>query len=76
MKKNYDLDVFCLMDHNTKQVWVYSNKEDVYIDPPKEVLDNMKYHYPDSDEACEELEEICESRPDWLYDKKFWYNDI
>ena len=61
-----------VMGFNTKQLWVYDNWEDVYIDPPKEVLDSL----PQDDEAAErELTRIAnEEKPSWLQDFDYWYS--
>jgi hypothetical protein len=59
---------------NTKQLWVYDEKEDVYIDPPAEILDELDKL--DFDEAEERLTQIANAdpTPDWLFDKDYWYD--
>ena len=75
-KSNYPrYDV--LLGFNTKQLWVYDNEEDVYIDPPAEVLDNLPaWNMVDgSEEAEAELYRIVnEEKPDWLFDEDYWYD--
>ena len=73
-KLGEDLEISAMIGFNTKQPWIYSDKYDVYIDPPAEVLNNMKHDHHDSDACCEELEKICESKPDWLYETDHWYD--
>ena len=66
-----------LLGFNTKQLWVYDNEEDVYIDPPAEVLDSLpEWNLVDgSEEAEAELYRIVnEEKPDWLFDKDYWYD--
>lgn len=66
-----------LLGFNTKQLWIYDEVEDVYIDPPTEVLNALpKWNLVDGSEAAEaELERIAnEEQPDWLFDKDYWYD--
>lgn len=66
-----------VMGFNTKQLWVYDNWEDVYIDPPKEVLDSLPPYstYSGSEDAERELARIAnEETPSWLQDISYWYN--
>lgn len=61
---------------NAKQLWVYDNWEDVYIDPPKAVLEALPPHNSQIgwDEAERELDRIAnEEDPDWLQDTDHWY---
>lgn len=63
-----------VLGFNTKQLWVYDEKEDVYIDPPAEILDELdKLGF---DEAEEQLTQIANAdpTPDWLFDKDYWYD--
>ena len=60
-----------LLGFNTKQLWVYDEENDVYIDPPAEVLDALP---EDQEEAEKELARIAnEENPDWLLDEDYWY---
>ena len=56
-----------LLGPNTNQLWVYDEEENVYIDPPADVLDEV-----DGDE--EVLMEIVDEEPDWLFDEDYWYD--
>lgn len=63
-----------VLGFNTKQLWVYDEKEDVYIDPPAELLNELdKLGF---DEAEEQLTQIANAAPtpDWLFDKDYWYD--
>lgn len=56
-----------LKGYNTKQLWVYDEIEDIYIDPPIEVLDLSE----------EELDEVVNNdKPSWLYNGYYQYKDI
>lgn len=61
---------------NTKQVWVYDNEHDTYIDPPKAVLDEIeaKTEHWDFDTQESLLNEILETNPDWLQDEEYTYD--
>ena len=61
---------------NTKQVWVYDNEHDVYIDPPKSVVDEVeeKAGWRNFDEQERLLDEIIETDPDWLQDEFYTYD--
>ena len=52
-----------LLGFNTKQLWIYDSKNDTYIDPPTEVLNEVK-----DDEG--KLMEIANAipEPEWLHD--------
>lgn len=64
-----------LIGFNSKQPWVYDEKEDVYIDPPTIVLEQLTDWRDDCDKAIGELEDIANiERPDWLNDKEYWYD--
>lgn len=59
---------------NSKQWWVYASDRDVYVDPPKVVLDELKgYEYPDGQEK--RLDEIIAEDPDWLQDIDYWIGE-
>ena len=69
----YDFSV--LTGFNTKQLWVYESKHDVYIDPPKSILDELETKYGRCNSVAEdELMEIVKQNPDWLYETDYWYN--
>lgn len=65
---------------NTKQLWVYDNEEDAYIDPPTDVLDTVMSALgpnKDWDKARDRLLDIiADEDPDWLRDEDYWYEDI
>ena len=56
---------------NSKQVWVYDEEHDTYIDPPKDVLDEIeaKAGCANWDEQESLMEEIIRQNPDWLQDE-------
>lgn len=68
---------------NSKQLWLYDNINDTYIDPPKAVLEELDAirfaggtETSESLEAAEaKLEEIARGNPDWLHDG-YEYIDI
>lgn len=63
-----------VLGFNTKQLWVYDEIVDVYIDPPAELLNDLdKLGF---DEAEERLTQIANAdpTPEWLFDKEFWYD--
>lgn len=61
-----------LLGFNTKQLWLYDEEDDVYIDPPAEVLDNLP---EDTDAAQTELARIAnKENPDWLFDEDHRYD--
>ena len=56
---------------NTKQWLIYDEDQDIYLDPPSEVLDKLKEDYPNDMEAQENaLYKIIEEFPSWLYEYK------
>ena len=60
---------------NTKQWWVYSNSDDVYIDPPTEFLEKM----PSIEEGLtSEVEnlfyKLLRDDHDWLFDEDYRYD--
>ncbi len=70
---------------NTKQWWIYDSEEDVYIDPPLEVLDEVakinenveKLTADDIEKERDYLESLCnDKQPDWLSETDFWYPDV
>ena len=62
---------------NTKQLWVYDNDRDCFIDPPADILNELykKYILRDIDMEMSALEEIIDNDPDWLYDEDYCYYD-
>lgn len=75
MKINYE-KCMAVTGFNTKQVWVYDNEHDIYIDVPKEVLDDIdsKTERRDWDAKESLLEEVIATNPDWLQDEDYFYN--
>lgn len=72
-------DLMPVYGPNSKQWYIYNEKNDVYIDPPSKVLEEVNNFSNDIDEQEEYLETIIASLPDWLYDEEYWYgenNDI
>lgn len=61
---------------NSKQVWVYDNEHDVYIDPPKSVLDEIESEagYWNFDEQERLMEEVIKTNPNWLQDEAYTYD--
>ena len=64
-------DFEVVLGPNSKQWWVYSNRFDVWIDPPKEVLSKLS---KDQDEAEKELYALVKTLPNWLFDIYYWYD--
>ncbi len=66
---------------NTKQLWVYDNEQDAFIDPPKEVLDEIEKKFDLNTqnglfEAENYLDNICNNEePDWLEDEDYTYDE-
>ena len=71
----YDNRLEAMIGFNTKQLWIYDDVRDVFIDPPAEVLDSLPDWREDSEKAEEALLEICKSEPEWLFDREYWYDD-
>lgn len=63
-----------MLGFNTKQWWVYDNTNDVFIDPPTEVLKQVKEYSDDQDEQEQYLWDLVQKDPDWLYDVDYWYD--
>ena len=75
---------------NSKQWWVYDECEDVYIDPPKVVLDRMydlsmmiftmgtglSFHEIEQVLLAEEILKVMRSKDSWLEDKEYWYKEL
>lgn len=61
---------------NTKQLWVYDEANDTYIDPPKEVLDEIDARFDQHDWDGKEaaLQEIVDTDPNWLRDAAYTYD--
>ena len=61
---------------NSKQLWVYDEENDMYIDPPAEVLDEIDSQTEPRDWEAKEvlLDEILETNPDWLQDEEYTYS--
>lgn len=67
-----DLRFDVVKGFNTKQLWVYENENNVFIDPPKEVLDEIDKL--EEEEQEDKLFEIVKTNPSWLYDFDYWYS--
>lgn len=83
MKKRY-IRYMALLGMNTKQLWLYDEENDVYIDPPSSVLAELdKILYVEGvqtaesiDAAQKRLEEIANvERPAWLHDGNEYSGD-
>ena len=59
---------------NTKQLWVYEEDKDIFIDPPADVLDECRKAGEDWDAQIERLESLVEEDPAWLQDQDYWYD--
>ena len=65
-----------MLGPNTKQFWLYDEEDDLYIDPPKNVLNELEeirwqggVETAESIEAAEDrLVELANENPDWLHD--------
>ena len=60
---------------NSKQLWVYDEEHDTYIDPPLTVLNEIeaKTEWRDYDAQEALLNEIIATDPDWLQDEEYTY---
>lgn len=65
---------YAVTGFNSKQVWVYDDEHDVYIDPPKCVIDEIEGKTDSFDEQESLLDEIIETDPDWLQDEAYTYD--
>ena len=63
-----------IMGFNTKQWWAYDNENDLYIDPPLDVLNEIKAHSNDYNEQESYFLNIINKNPDWLQDSDYWYD--
>ena len=77
---------------NSKQWWVYDECKDVYIDPPAEVLREVRiagnlvfdeavethgdWVQAEEQQMYKEIEKAMQSEDNWLLDSEYWYNDI
>lgn len=61
-----------LFGFNTKQWWVYDSKQDVYIDIPTKVLDEL--NNIDFELQEDRLAEIIMCEPNWLNDTEYYYD--
>lgn len=65
-----------ILGPNTKQFWLYDAVNDTYIDPPKDVLDEIEeIRWANGEETAESiseaearLEELASKNPEWLHD--------
>ena len=66
---------------NTKQVWIYDNKNNSYIDPPTFILEAARTYALNSGEWSwkkeeEYVERIAnEQNPDWLHDGNEYFSE-
>lgn len=78
MDKEVDFRKCCAVSgFNTKQVWVYTEEHDAYIDPPASVLkeiDNQVDDWWDFSKKEDLLDEIIKKDPDWLQDIEYRYS--
>lgn len=61
---------------NTKQIWVYDNDHDTYIDPPAAVLkevDDQVDDWWDFSKKEDLMDEIIRTNPEWLQDEQYAY---
>lgn len=67
---------YAVAGFNTKQLWVYDEGNDRYIDPPSRVLDEIDAVTDtwEWDKKEELLNTIIESDPDWLQDEEYSYD--
>ncbi|MBO7212591.1 MAG: hypothetical protein J6V44_16535 [Methanobrevibacter sp.] len=65
---------YAVTGFNSKQVWVYDDEHDVYIDPPKCVIDEIEGKTDSFDEQESLLDEIIKTDPDWLQDEAYTYD--
>ena len=75
---------------NSKQWWVYDECEDVYIDPPKVVLDRVEnlsaqiftmgtglsFHEIQQVLLAEDIIAAMEAGGEWLDEREYWYDEI
>ena len=77
-------DYLILLGPNTRQWWIYDEVHDCYIDPPADVLQEIKEERHDANGVLkdafeseeEKLRQIVSENPDWLKDVDYWYFDI
>lgn len=72
----YNKKYEAVLGFNTKQWWVYDNETDVYIDPPNEVLEDIKKFSSDINEQEKYFNNILATEPEWLKDEDYYYDDI
>lgn len=59
-----------------KQWWIYDEVEDIYIDPPVEVLNKAKTFSEEEEYLIMILQYPEEYNLDWLFDKNHWCKNI
>ncbi len=67
-------EFYAVLGPNTNQWWAYSDKKNVYVDIPKDVLE--KISDCSSEEAEDILNDILAENPEWLNDLDFTYSEI
>lgn len=66
---------------NTKQIWIYDNVNNSYIDPPAVILQAARTYALNDEEwswekECEYVERIAnEQNPDWLHDGNEYFDE-
>ena len=65
-----------ILGPNSKQLWVYDNIRDEYIDPPAKVLEKLDadFEWNDWEGKQDALYQIVIQEPDWLYDEEYIYS--
>ena len=63
---------------NSKQLWIYDEKEGVFIDPPAAVLDEIEATTDDLEEQerllIKAAIEASRSDDNWLIETEYWYD--
>lgn len=76
MKKETVGNYCVVTGFNSKQLWVYNDLADVYIDPPENILDEInsrfeRYEWENKEKA---LMDIIRTSPSWLKDTTYYYS--
>ena len=64
-----------MLGPNSKQLWVYDNVRDAYIDPPAKVLEKLDadFAWDDWEGKEDALYRMVIQEPDWLNDEEYIY---
>lgn len=76
IEKKYDLSRLSMSvfrGFNTKQLWILEETNNVLIDPPAEVIDEIE-QLNSEEEKEDTLLKIAETKPDWLFETDYWYD--